>query len=158
MNIFMYMLICHRYYIPHAFLRSKENLLVVFEEIGGDPEGINVVTVRRDTICIKVSEFHPRNIKSWSQKDNKFIIHEEDVYPKAVLRCSKGKLIEKIDFASFGNPKGDCGNLTIGTCHADAISHVKKVNRCLINIFIYSFKFKIFIFRLAWGNLHVRCR
>lgn len=90
-----------------------------------------IMTVKRDNICSKVSEFHPALVKSWSRENNKIVENVEDVKPKAVLKCPKGKLIHKIPFASFGNPQGVCGNLTIGSCHTDVIATAEKVKSSL---------------------------
>lgn len=108
------------YHIPRCYLKAAENLMVVFEEIGGKPDGIVVMTVARNVICTKVSEFHPANVRSWKRKKNVIFETVEDVKPKAVLRCPDGNRIRKISFASFGNPTGKCGNMTVGNCHKDA--------------------------------------
>lgn len=85
------------------------------------------MTVKRDNICSKVSEFHPAPVKSWSREKGKIVANVQDMKPEAVLNCPKGKVIQKIPFASFGNPQGVCGNLTMGSCHTDAIAIVEKV-------------------------------
>jgi len=38
--------------------------------------------------------------------------------PQMTLACAPGGVINKIDFASFGNPLGSCGNFAQGSCHA----------------------------------------
>nr|CAD1830526.1 unnamed protein product [Ananas comosus var. bracteatus] len=106
------------YHLPRAFLKPKNNFLVVFEEEGGKPEEILVMTVKRDNICTFVSEFHPAHIKSWVRTDSQIKAVAEEVKPKATLKCSDKKVINKIVFASFGNPMGICGNFTAGTCHS----------------------------------------
>jgi len=42
----------------------------------------------------------------------------ENVEPSLQLDCSVGRRISSIKFASFGNPKGVCGNFMKGTCHS----------------------------------------
>ncbi|CAA6663225.1 unnamed protein product [Spirodela intermedia] len=87
------------YHIPRSFMKPSGNLMVVLEETGGNPEGIAVVTVRRDNICAIVTG---------------------DVKPKARLRCADSKIIRSIAFVSFGNPTGSCGQLAAGSCHSPA--------------------------------------
>ncbi|KAG0493582.1 hypothetical protein HPP92_004576 [Vanilla planifolia] len=106
------------YHVPLAFLKTTENLVVVFDETGGDPNGIRILTARRDDICTYVSQFHPSSIRSWSRKEGQLISSVEDMKPEAHLKCPKSKVIKSVTFASFGNPSGICGNYTIGSCHA----------------------------------------
>ncbi|KAJ3687354.1 hypothetical protein LUZ61_016518 [Rhynchospora tenuis] len=103
------------YHVPRAFIKPTENLLVLFEEHGGDPQNIIISTVERNDICTFVSWQLDHTVK--------------DVKPRALLTCPKEMIIEKIVFASFGNPVGFCGNFTIGSCHASYAETVaKKVN------------------------------
>ncbi|KAG1359433.1 putative beta-galactosidase 7-like [Cocos nucifera] len=116
------------YHIPRAWLKPKDNLLVIFEEHGGKPGGILVVTVKRDNICTVVSEFNPPTTESFSREDNEIETLIQDVKPRAYLKCNDNKVIRSIAFASFGNPTGACGNFTVGTCHSpQAASIVEKV-------------------------------
>ncbi|CAA6655989.1 unnamed protein product [Spirodela intermedia] len=87
------------YHIPRSFLKPSGNLMVVFEETGGNPEEIAVVTVRRDNICTIVTEFHPAHVTSWARENSQ-------------IRTS------------FGNPTGSCGSLKAGSCHATAAKSV----------------------------------
>jgi len=106
------------YHIPRSFLKPTDNLMVVFEESGGDPEAIEVLTVKRDNICTLVSELYPAHVRSWVREGSQIRTAVEDVKPDARLKCSKGKTIQSVVFASFGNPEGMCGELKVGTCHA----------------------------------------
>ena len=36
------------------------------------------------------------------------------------LTCASGMYISSIEFASFGNPSGDCGSYSTGSCHSPA--------------------------------------
>ncbi|KAJ0969946.1 hypothetical protein J5N97_022823 [Dioscorea zingiberensis] len=117
------------YHIPRSFLKNKENLIVIFEEHGGDPNGIQIKTVSRDNICTIVSEFHPAQIKSWTREDSHIRSVTDDLKPSAQLKCSNGKVIKTIAFASFGNPQGACGNFTVGNCHSQEAKIIaEKVN------------------------------
>ncbi|XP_078448276.1 beta-galactosidase 11-like [Wolffia australiana] len=112
------------YHVPRAFLRPKGNLMVVFEETMGNPEEITFVTVRRDNKCSVVSEFHPARVTSWARENSHVHAVVEDVKPRAQLKCDEGKVVNSVVFASFGNPGGACGNLTVGSCHAPATRSV----------------------------------
>ncbi|KAJ3692809.1 hypothetical protein LUZ60_011904 [Juncus effusus] len=105
------------YHVPRSFLKPKNNLLVVFEEHGGKAEDIIIVAVKRDNICTFVSEYHSAQTKSWSRQDGRIQITADDLNPKATLNCPDKKTINKIVFASFGNPMGMCGNFITGNCH-----------------------------------------
>lgn len=118
------------YHIPRAFLKPKNNLLVVFEEHGGKPEDIKILTVKRDNICSFVSESYPAPVSSWTVKNDqlKSTVASGDLKPVARLSCSGKKVIQSVVFASFGNPSGMCGDYTVGNCHAQqAKSVVEKV-------------------------------
>ncbi|KAG8368086.1 hypothetical protein BUALT_Bualt15G0008700 [Buddleja alternifolia] len=103
------------YHIPRAFLKPKDNLLVVFEETGGNPEEIDILTVNRDTICSVITESHPPNVKSWERKDNKFRSIVDPVQA-AHLTCPDNKIIDKVEFVSYGIVDGACGALKAGDC------------------------------------------
>ncbi|XP_014757381.1 beta-galactosidase 12 isoform X2 [Brachypodium distachyon] len=105
------------YHIPRPFLKSKKNLLVVFEEEIGKPEGILIQTVRRDDICFLMSEHNPAQVKTWDADGGQIKLIAEDHSSRGILTCPHKKTIEEVVFASFGNPEGACGNFTAGTCH-----------------------------------------
>ncbi|CAI0392457.1 unnamed protein product [Linum tenue] len=96
------------YHVPRSWLKPTQNLLVVFEELGGDPSRISLVKRSVATVCAEVAEFHP-TLKNW---------HIESYGPKVHLRCNQGQTISSIKFASFGTPLGTCGTYQQGTCHA----------------------------------------
>ncbi|KAF7060272.1 hypothetical protein CFC21_067067 [Triticum aestivum] len=105
------------YHIPRTFLKSKNNLLVVFEEELGKPEGILIQTVRRDDICVFISEHNPAQIKPWDEHGGQIKLIAEDHNTRGFLNCPPKKIIQEVVFASFGNPVGSCANFTVGTCH-----------------------------------------
>ncbi|XP_077246254.1 beta-galactosidase 11-like [Tasmannia lanceolata] len=107
------------YHVPRAFLKPTNNLLVLFEETGGDPQSVLVLTVNRQTICSFVSELHPPHVKSWARDKGEIRAIMEEVNPSVQLKCpDKNKVMKKIEFASYGDPSGVCGNFTRGTCHS----------------------------------------
>ncbi|KAF8020558.1 hypothetical protein BT93_G1094 [Corymbia citriodora subsp. variegata] len=104
------------YHIPRSFIKSSDNLLVVLDEEGGNPQTIEILTVDRDTICSFISENHPPNVKSWARKNSDIRPVVDAAKPTANLKCSNHKKIIAIEFASFGNPDGSCGNFLLGKC------------------------------------------
>ncbi|OWM80414.1 hypothetical protein CDL15_Pgr019694 [Punica granatum] len=118
------------YHIPRAFIKPSDNLLVVFDEDGGNPESIEILTVNRDTICSFIAENHPPNVKSWGVKKRNMRPIVDEVRPAARLQCANHKRIVAIEFASFGNPIGSCGNFMIGKCNS-AISKQVVEKHCL---------------------------
>jgi hypothetical protein len=111
-------------------LQESNNLLVVFEESGGNPLEISAVVRVTQTICAQVSQFHPPPIRVWSDLI-KFTAEEEltVLSPEVHLQCDDGQEIVSITFASFGNPEGHCGRYVQGTCHADT-SHSVVIQVC----------------------------
>ncbi|KAL5205953.1 hypothetical protein ABZP36_034162 [Zizania latifolia] len=118
-----------KYHIPRAFLKPKGNLLVIFEEELGKPDGILIQTVRRDDICVHISEHNPAQIKTWETDGNQIKLIAEDHSTRGTLTCPPNRTIQEVVFASFGNPEGPCGNFTTGTCHTpNAKAVVEKVD------------------------------
>jgi hypothetical protein len=114
-------------------LKPTKNLLVFFEEIGGDASRIKLVKRSVTNICAEVSEYHP-SIENWQvEGDGK---SELLGMPKVSLHCAPGQYISAIKFASFGTPSGTCGRFQHGTCHAPSSGTVlEKVLRLLFNFF-----------------------
>ncbi|KAI5410620.1 hypothetical protein KIW84_055950 [Lathyrus oleraceus] len=83
------------YHVPRSFLNDNMNTLVLFEEIGGNPQNVQFQTVTIGTICANVYE--------GSQLE---------------LSCQNGQVISQIQFASFGNPQGQCGSFKKGSWEA----------------------------------------
>ncbi|OWM76547.1 hypothetical protein CDL15_Pgr005511 [Punica granatum] len=103
------------YHVPRSWLNPTANLLVVFEEWGGDPNGISLV--RRDivSVCADIYEWQPTLINYEMQTSGKVKKHS---HPKAHLSCSPGQKISKVKSASFGTPQGACGSFREESCHA----------------------------------------
>ncbi|XP_038695928.1 beta-galactosidase-like [Tripterygium wilfordii] len=100
------------YHVPRSWLKSSGNLLVVFEEWGGDPSGISLLKRTTGSVCADVFEGQP-SMKNWHM-----LASGKDTSPKAHLWCPAGRKISKIMFASYGLPQGRCGNFKEGNCHA----------------------------------------
>ncbi|KAJ4831396.1 hypothetical protein Tsubulata_020415 [Turnera subulata] len=109
------------YHVPRSWVHPGENLLVLHEELGGDPSKITVVTVTGQEICSTVSEDDPPPADSW--KPNLELVSQT---PEVRLTCEQGWRIASINFASFGTPQGNCGAFSPGHCHADVLDIVQK--------------------------------
>jgi len=101
--------------MPRSWLLPTKNLLVIFEELGGDATKISLVKRSVSSVCADVSEWHPM-IKNWHI--DSYGQPEEARRPKVHLRCAPGQSISAIKFASFGTPSGTCGSFQEGTCHS----------------------------------------
>ncbi|WOK98608.1 beta-galactosidase 2 isoform X1 [Canna indica] len=97
------------YHVPRSWLNPTGNLLVVFEEWGGDPTGITMVKRSVGSVCADIYESQAAT-KNWQIKDNG--------KSKVRLFCGPEKNITSIKFASFGTPQGICGSFSEGSCHA----------------------------------------
>lgn len=132
-----------RYHVPRSWLKPSQNLLVIFEELGGDASKVALVKRSVTTVCAKVSDQHPSN---WH---NESISQEAELMkPMLSLHCTDGYSISAIKFASFGTPSGSCGNFQHGTCHAPGSrAALEKVLGCfLISVFQIFIKAWILIF------------
>ncbi|KAF8402121.1 hypothetical protein HHK36_013073 [Tetracentron sinense] len=129
-----------RYHIPRSWLQESDNLLVIFEETGGNPFNISINPHSTRTICAEVSESHYPPLHIWSHPDivqGKISI--SDIPPEMHLQCDDGQTITSISFASYGTPRGGCQKLSRGNCHASSsLSVVTKAcqgrNRCSIDV------------------------
>ncbi|XP_028090173.1 beta-galactosidase 15-like [Camellia sinensis] len=94
------------YHVPRSFLQDDDNLLVFFEEFGGNPTNLKIQTVTVGTICANAYEGN-----------------------KLELSC-QGGTISEIKFASYGNPRGSCGSFERGTCESPNTTTIIK-NACV---------------------------
>ncbi|KAL2498402.1 Beta-galactosidase 3 [Abeliophyllum distichum] len=103
------------YHIPRSWLKPKENLLVLFEELGGDVSKISLVKRTAANICANTFEHHPAvaNYRTENTGEPK-MLHQAKIH----LRCEPSQFISFIKFASYGTPSGTCGSFQQGTCHA----------------------------------------
>ncbi|XP_024017347.1 beta-galactosidase 11 [Morus notabilis] len=106
------------YHIPRSFLKPTQNLLVVLEEEKASPKGIEILKVNRDTICSYITEFSPPHVKSWAREESHIRAVVDILQPAAHLKCPNHKKIASVDFASYGDPAGVCGNFVLGTCNS----------------------------------------
>ncbi|KAL9237831.1 hypothetical protein vseg_012334 [Gypsophila vaccaria] len=106
------------YHVPRSWLNKSNNLLVIFEEIGGNPLEISITLHSTNTICAKISESHHPPLSKWvtsGSTDGKISI--SDSTPEMHLRCEPGHVISTT-FASYGTPNGSCQGSSKGSCHS----------------------------------------
>ncbi|GAB2219906.1 hypothetical protein Droror1_Dr00007546 [Drosera rotundifolia] len=102
------------YHVPRSWLKPTSNLIVIFEELGGDASKIRLVKRAVTGLCAHASENHP-TIENWNlESDGETTVREAKVH----LQCAQGHYISSIDFASFGTPSGTCGSFVQSECHA----------------------------------------
>ncbi|PKI51981.1 hypothetical protein CRG98_027633 [Punica granatum] len=129
------------YHIPRSWLKPSGNILVLFEEIGGDPTKISFATRQVGTLCSHVSESHPLPVDMWDS-DSKT---GKGSGPILFLECpSSDQVISSIKFASFGTPHGTCGGFSHGKCSSSkALSTLQKAcvgsRSCSIGVSIGTF-------------------
>ncbi|KAK9072448.1 hypothetical protein SSX86_008882 [Deinandra increscens subsp. villosa] len=113
------------YHVPRSWLQQSGNLLVLFEETGGNPFHISVKTVSVETVCAHVSEDYYPPVKTWSHSS--YINGElsaDQMKPEMELQCEDGYTIASIEFASYGTPQGSCQSFSTGKCHAPTSSSI----------------------------------
>ncbi|KAF3772485.1 Beta-galactosidase 15 [Nymphaea thermarum] len=129
-----------KYHVPRSWLQESSNLLVLFEEIGGNPLGITIMRHATDTICATTSESDYPPLHMWLHPD---IVGGDisitEVGPELDMRCDYGQIISSIEFASYGNPQGSCQQFSKGNCHASkSFSIVSEAcrgkNRCTVSV------------------------
>ncbi|KAL0460685.1 UNVERIFIED_CONTAM: Beta-galactosidase 8 [Sesamum latifolium] len=110
---------------PRSWLQASENVLVLFEEMGGDPEQISLATRETGSICSHILETHPMEVDMWTTDEET----RTRAGPTLSLDCPfPNQVISEIKFASFGTPHGTCGSFSHGRCSSEkALSIVQKV-------------------------------
>nr|GMC47596.1 beta-galactosidase-like [Ipomoea batatas] len=103
------------YHVPRSWLRPTGNLLVAFEEWGGNPYGVSLVKREVASVCADIYEWQPQ-LMNWEMQASGKVTRP--LRPKAHLSCGAGQKISSIKFASFGTPRGSCGSFSEGSCHA----------------------------------------
>ncbi|XP_044480670.1 beta-galactosidase 8 [Mangifera indica] len=101
------------YHLPHSWLKSSGNILVLFEEVGGDPTQITSATKQMGSLCAHVTESHPLPVDMWTSDSET----ARTSVPVLSLECPlPDQVISSIKFASFGTPRGSCGSFSHGKC------------------------------------------
>ncbi|XP_027126622.1 beta-galactosidase 10 isoform X1 [Coffea arabica] len=124
------------YHIPRSWFKPSGNVLVIFEEKGGDPTQIRFFQRKISVVCAHVSEDHPSFDLNYFQKAG-----NENLTNKATVQlvCPMNARISAVKFASFGTPTGNCGSYAKGDCHdANSASFIEKVclhrNDCVLEV------------------------
>ncbi|KAL1541896.1 Beta-galactosidase 10 [Salvia divinorum] len=113
------------YHVPRSWFKPSGNVLVIFEEKGGDPSKIRFSTRKVSSLCAHIAEDHPSFDMEHLQ-----ISSMEEYKKKATvsLKCPASTKISAVKFASFGDPVGSCGTYAVGGCHdPNSVSVVQKV-------------------------------
>ncbi|CAH9076874.1 unnamed protein product [Cuscuta europaea] len=103
------------YHVPRSWLRPTGNLIVVVEELGGDPYGVSLVKREVESVCADIFEGQPQ-LMNWEMETSGKVSNQ--LRPNAHLSCGPGQKITSIKFASYGTPQGSCGSFQEGSCHA----------------------------------------
>lgn len=131
--MFLIILLCYdiwnRYHVPRSWFRPSGNILVIFEEKGGNPNQIKFSRRRVTSICATASENYPTvDLESW----HKDTTENNEAKATLHLRCPNNGSISFVKFASFGTPSGTCGSYSEGKCHdptsANVVEKVRKIN------------------------------
>ncbi|KAI3450543.1 hypothetical protein Pfo_007208 [Paulownia fortunei] len=102
------------YHVPRSWLKPTGNVLVVLEELGGNPTMISFATREIGLLCSRVSESYPAPLDLWSSNYLTRITK-----PTLLLQCpSPTQVITQLPFVSFGNPHGTCGSFSHGRCRS----------------------------------------
>ncbi|KAI3706395.1 hypothetical protein L6452_24105 [Arctium lappa] len=114
------------YHVPRSWLKPSGNILVLFEEIGGNPTQISFATQQLESLCSRVSESHSLPVEAWAQ--DKKSRRKSKSKPRVSFECPHpNQVIDSIKFASFGTPQGKCGSFSHGECRStDALSILQK--------------------------------
>ncbi|KOM41238.1 hypothetical protein LR48_Vigan04g143600 [Vigna angularis] len=115
------------YHVPRSWFKPSGNVLVLFEEKGGEPDKIRFVRRKISGACALVSEDYP-SVGLLSQGEDK--VQNIKNIPFARLTCPSNTHISAVKFASFGTPSGACGSFLKGDCH-DPISSTVVEKACL---------------------------
>lgn len=114
-----------RYHVPRSWFKPSGNILVIFEEKGGDPSKIKFLKRKVTGVCAFIAEDYPvANSEYLQEAGNETTSRNASVH----LKCPKNTRISSVKFASFGTPTGACGSYSKGDCHdPNSISLVEKV-------------------------------
>lgn len=101
------------YHVPRSWLQPSGNVLVLFEETGGNPNQISFATREVESLCSRISENHPLPVDMWTTDEEA----RKNAGPILSLECPHpDQVISSIKFASFGTPRGTCGSFSHGQC------------------------------------------
>ncbi|CAN4085370.1 unnamed protein product [Withania somnifera] len=102
------------YHVPRSWFKPSGNILIIFEETGGDPSQVRFSMRKVSGACGHLSENHPSfDVENMQGRES---VNDKN---RATLRlkCPTNTNISAVNFASFGNPTGTCGSYMQGDCH-----------------------------------------
>ncbi|KAK8488052.1 hypothetical protein V6N11_021106 [Hibiscus sabdariffa] len=127
------------YLIPRSYIQPTKNLIVILEEEKGDPTDVEILVADRDTICSFITEYHLPSVRLFQSNAGQLRALENDLNPRVELTCPDQKQIVAVEFASFGDPFGSCGNYIVGNCSSpvskQVVEKVKSIP-CLVSRFL----------------------
>ncbi|KAJ4969156.1 hypothetical protein NE237_015857 [Protea cynaroides] len=129
------------YHVPRSWVKPSGNILVIFEEMGGDPTNLSFVTRQTESLCSRVSESHPPPVDTWGLVQTT----GKKSGPMLQLECPfPGQVISSIKFANFGTSYGICGSFKRGRCtSAKAVAIVQEAcigsKSCSLGVSVYTF-------------------
>ncbi|KAH6770173.1 beta-galactosidase 3 [Perilla frutescens var. hirtella] len=142
------------YHVPRSWLQPTQNLIVLFEELGGDSSRISLVKRTTGNVCADAVEHHPMvanyQLESTSSSTKK-ILHQTKVH----LRCARGQAISTINFASFGTPTGTCGSFRLGNCHAQNSQAIIEKATPILHHFLCALGRKVASYQFPIATLEV---
>ncbi|KAB1210500.1 Beta-galactosidase 3 [Morella rubra] len=117
------------YHVPRSWFKPSGNILVIFEEKGGDPTKISFSKRKVSGACAVVAEDYPSfELESWLANANANASVKNKNKGTVFLKCPKNTIVSAVKFASFGTPTGTCGSYKKGDCHdPNSISVVEKI-------------------------------
>ncbi|XP_076901301.1 beta-galactosidase 3-like [Bidens hawaiensis] len=126
------------YHVPRSWFKPSGNVLVMFEEKGGDPTQIRFSRRKLPTLCAHVADDHPSFVTNNMQKSKASL----------ELKCPMNTQISSFKFASYGTPTGTCQSYAVGDCHdPNSTSILEKLclnkNECIVELSKDNFKTEI---------------
>ncbi|GFZ04263.1 beta galactosidase 1 [Actinidia rufa] len=91
------------YHVPRSWLHPKGNLLVVFEEWGGNPYGISLVKREMESVCTDIYEWQP-TLTNWQLQSSGKV--NKPLRPKAHLQCAPVKRSRQSNLQALEHQKG----------------------------------------------------
>ncbi|XP_059304171.1 beta-galactosidase 10 isoform X1 [Lycium ferocissimum] len=133
------------YHVPRSWFKPSGNILVIFEETGGDPSQVIFSLRKVSGTCGHLSEDHPSFDVEYLQGSK---IENDKNRATLRLKCPTNTRISAVKFASFGNPTGTCGSFMQGDCHdPNSASLVEKVclnqNECALEMSSRNFNMQL---------------
>ncbi|KAB2623580.1 beta-galactosidase 15-like [Pyrus ussuriensis x Pyrus communis] len=84
------------YHVPRSFLQADDNVLVLFEEFGGEPNNVKFQTVTIGKVCATAHQGGGT----------------------LELSCQGRRILSNLIFVNFGDPEGTCGSFSRGICES----------------------------------------